>query len=273
MLAEIGDARGRYPTDDALPAAGGISPRPAPPANGCALLRVVRPPALTRLACIDIAKYRQIMADSASTTAVPAEKAGAERVPARAGRKLDRRRDDVILDATLAVLAESGYDRMTIDMVAAHAGAARATVYRRWATKAELVLNAVARLSQSDVDLDQLPDTGSLREDLAAMILPHTTEDQLVRIRVVTGLLALATQEPRLAEAAADAGSKPWIDAIRVLIRRAVDRGEYPPADVDALAQVIPLMCISRAILQEPITREFSLGLIDGVLLPALRGS
>ncbi|MGF7234042.1 MAG: TetR-like C-terminal domain-containing protein, partial [Frankia sp.] len=156
---------------------------------------------------------------------------------------------------------------------AQRAGAARATVYRRWATKADLVLGAVARLSQSDVDPDQLPDTGSLREDLAAMILPQTSEEQLARIRVVTGLLALATQEPRLAEAAADAGAKPWVDAIRVLIRRAVDRGEFPPADVDALAQVVPLMCIARAMLQQPITREFSLGLIDGVLLPALRGS
>lgn len=179
----------------------------------------------------------------------------------------------MILDATLAVLAESGYDRMTIDMVAARAGAARATVYRRWATKADLVLDAVARLSQTDVESDQLPDTGSLREDLVAMIRPQTDEEQQVRIRVVTGLLALATQEPRLAEAAADAGARPWIEAIRALIQRAVDRGEYRPADVDALARVVPLMCISHAMLQEPITREFSIGLIDGVLLPALRGS
>lgn len=198
--------------------------------------------------------------------------AAAGRPAARAGRKLDLSRNAVILDATLAVLAESGYDRMTIDAVAARAGAARATVYRRWASKADLVLDAVARLSQTDVEPAQLPDTGSLREDLVAMIRPHTDEEQQLRIRAVTGLLALASQEPRLAEAAADAGARPWIEAIRALIQRAVDRGEYPQADVDALARVVPLMCISHAMLQEPITGEFSIALIDGVLLPALRG-
>ncbi len=83
----------------------------------------------------------------------------------RAGRKRDHSRDGVILDATLAVVAEHGYDGMTIDMVAARAGSARATVYRRWATKADLVLEAVSRMSRDDVNLDQLPDTGSLRWD------------------------------------------------------------------------------------------------------------
>ncbi|HWG02510.1 MAG TPA: hypothetical protein VG164_11785 [Trebonia sp.] len=55
-------------------------------------------------------------------------------------------------------------------------------------------------------------------------------------------------------------------------MQRAVDRGEFPPADVETLAQVIPMMCVSRAVQQEPITREFSLALLDGVIIPALRG-
>jgi AcrR family transcriptional regulator len=198
---------------------------------------------------------------------------GAEHRPrARAGRKLDHSRDAVILDAALAVLAESGYDGMTIDMVAARAGAARATVYRRWATKADLVLEAVARMSRTDADLDQLPDTGSLRGDMVAMILPQTIEEQQLRIQVLTALLALSKTDHRLAEAAAGAGIGPWVEANRVLIQRAVDRGEFPPADVEMLALVIPMMCICRAVQQEPITREFSLALIDGVIIPALRG-
>ena len=48
---------------------------------------------------------------------------------------------------------------------------------------------------------------------------------------------------------------------------------EYPPpADLDTLARVIPLLCVSRAVQHLPITREFSTALIDGVVLPALRG-
>jgi AcrR family transcriptional regulator len=192
--------------------------------------------------------------------------------PARVGRKRDHTRDAPILDATLAVLAEAGYEGMTIDMVAARAGTARATVYRRWATKADLVLAAAARLSQTDAGLDHLPDTGSFREDVIALFVPDTPGDQQVRLQALTGLLMLARTDKRLADAATQAGIGPWIEANRVLMQRAVDRGEFPPADVETLAQVIPMMCISRAVQHEPITREFSLALLDGVIIPALRG-
>ena len=170
------------------------------------------------------------------------------------------------------MLAEKSYEGMTIDMVAAHAGMARATVYRRWATKADLVLEAVSRMSHSDVNLDQLPDTGSLRGDMTAMIVPFDHEQQQVRIHAMAGLLSLARTDERLAEAATGSGIGPWIEANRVLMQRAVDRGEFPPADIGTLAEVIPMLCAARAVQRLPITREFSLALIDGVIIPALRG-
>jgi AcrR family transcriptional regulator len=191
----------------------------------------------------------------------------------RAGRKRDPSRDGVILDAALAVLAEHGYDGMTIDMVAARADSARATVYRRWATKADLVLEAVAQMSRDDVGLDQLPDTGSLRGDITAMILPLSDQGQQVRIQAMAALLSLSKTDARLSDAATRAGIGPWIEVNRILIQRAVDRGEFPPpSDLDMLAELIPMMCVSRAVQQQPITREFSLALIDSVIIPALRG-
>ena len=200
--------------------------------------------------------------------------AGAERQPrSRAGRKRDHGRDGVILDAALAVLAEHGYDGMTIDIVAARAGSARATVYRRWATKDDLVLAAVARMSRDDVNLEDVPDTGTLRGDIVAMMLPLSDSEQQVRIQAMAALLALSRTDDRLAEAATGAGIGPWIEVNRILIKRAVDRGEFPPpSDLDTLAQLIPMMCVSRAIQQQPITPEFSLALVDGVIIPALRG-
>jgi AcrR family transcriptional regulator len=196
-----------------------------------------------------------------------------DRHQAQVGRKRDAARDAVILDAALTVLAERGYEGMTIDMVAAEAGMARATVYRRWVTKADLVLEAVSRMSHSDVGLARLPDTGSLRGDLTAMILPLDDRQQQVRIQAMAGLLSLSKADQRLAEAATGAGIGPWIEASRILMQRAVDRGEYPPADIGTLAEIIPMMCVSRAVQRLPITREFSLALIDGVIIPALRGS
>src|SRR4051812_26383711 len=90
------------------------------------------------------------------------------------GRKRDHSRDAEILDAALDVLAETGYDGMTIDMVAARAKAGKATLYRRWASKPELVLDAVACMKSTGQDLTSPPETGTLRGDLVAMVKSPT---------------------------------------------------------------------------------------------------
>ncbi len=80
-----------------------------------------------------------------------------EAEPAQPGRKRDPSRDAEILDATLEVLAEVGAARLTMDMVAARAGAGKATIYRRWTSKVELVIDAVAHMKRNQVDLEHLP--------------------------------------------------------------------------------------------------------------------
>ena len=69
--------------------------------------------------------------------------------PAKLGRKRDHTRDPEILDATIDVLAECGYDGLTVDMVAARAKAGKATLYRRWPSNAELVMDALACIKQA----------------------------------------------------------------------------------------------------------------------------
>src|SRR3954447_1593913 len=71
-------------------------------------------------------------------------------------------REQEILDAALEVLADVGYDRLTIDAVAHRAKASKATLYRRWNSKATLVVEALARVKGPPVT----PDTGDLRTDL-----------------------------------------------------------------------------------------------------------
>ena len=133
-------AQGRWHSGRHQPRAkdGGTLPRRERPTPSCTQHRAASqrplPASVPRLVHIDIHTYRCCVAEKRALTSVTGD-ADAGRPAARAGRKLDLSRNAVILDATLAVLAESGYDRMTIDAVAARAGAARATVYRRWAAK------------------------------------------------------------------------------------------------------------------------------------------
>lgn len=193
-----------------------------------------------------------------------------------AGRKLDVGRNVEILDAALRVLSEVGYDAMTVDQVAARAGAARATVYRRWPTKADLAVDALRHLGLEDAGRGSPPDTGTLRGDLIAAIAPHDVEEQQFRIRVLTGMATLLRTDPRLAGEGIAAGMQPWIDSGRALFQRAVDREEFPGTriDIDVISQVLPAMAANRAALQGlPVTPEFAVAVIDGVIMPAMRGA
>jgi len=189
----------------------------------------------------------------------------------RLGRKRDHTRDAEILEATLDVLAETGYDGMTIDMVAARAKAGKATVYRRWASKPELVLDAVACMKSNDIDLTAIPDTGTLRGDLIALIKPPTIKDSERKMKVMAAIVSMLSRNPELAEAARAALVEPRAAANRIVFQRAVDRGEVSPSvDIERLCLLGPALVAYRVLmLRTPVDREFLISNIDGIILPA----
>jgi AcrR family transcriptional regulator len=186
------------------------------------------------------------------------------------GRKRDHTRDPEILEAALDVLAETGYDGMTIDMVAARAKAGKATLYRRWSSKGELVIEAVACMKQ--IDLGSLPDTGTLRGDFVAMIKPHSIEDSQRKLKIMTGLLAMLSKDPELADTALESIMEPRVAANRIFLRRAIDRGEIAAGtDIEAIAMLSQAMATYRVmILRKPVDRAFILSVLDGVVMPAV---
>lgn len=189
------------------------------------------------------------------------------------GRKRDAARDRELLEATLDVLAERGFDATTLDLVAARAKASKATLYRRWPSKTDLVLEALTLLDTEAADPADLPDTGALRGDLLALLRPRTEEQDDRRIAITADLVALSRREPLVAERAMAAIVAPWVELNRLLIARAMDRGEYAPADAGLLASIVPsLVTYRQAVQRRPVTDEEFVGLIDHVLLAALRG-
>lgn len=179
----------------------------------------------------------------------------------------------MILDATLDVLAERGFDGLTTELVAARAKAGKSTLYRRWPSKTELVLDAMARLDTGQVDTEALPDTGSLRGDLLTFVRPQTAQQDERRIGILTDLAALSRREPLIAQKAVEAAVDPWIELLRLLIARAMHRGEFAEANAGLLASVVPsIITYRQAIRGRPISNEEFVELIDEVLLAALRG-
>lgn len=177
-------------------------------------------------------------------------------------------RECELLAATLELLQEHGYDRLTLDAVATTARASKATLYRRWPTKAELVLAAfVEGTRQVAVD----PDTGTLRGDLLKL-------GEGIRAHVGTHagtIRAVLVETSRSAELDAMIREQ-FLDQRKALmssiLARAVDRGEIKASAVtEDLWDVLPGYLIYRTVLtgRTPSQRTVP-DLIDNVILPSL---
>jgi AcrR family transcriptional regulator len=177
-------------------------------------------------------------------------------------------RETELLAVTLRLMQEHGYDRLTLDAVAATARASKATVYRRWPTKAELVLAAfIEGLREAAVP----PDTGTLRGDLLQVgeLIRQQAHQHAGTIRAV---LVEVSRNPALN----DAFQHQFIDHRKALIhhilRQAVDRGEIDDAAIiSELWDLLPGYLIFRSITpSRPPTRRTVRALVDDVIIPSL---
>jgi AcrR family transcriptional regulator len=148
----------------------------------------------------------------------------------RRGRPPDPSRDAAIMEAALDGIAEAGYDRLSMEDIAARAGAGRATLYRRWTSKAQLVTDAVLAWRDRAGPV-QAPDTGSLDGDLRALADTAPDLDQAAqqRIAVIVGLLSAANRDPDLKAALAGTVFERPRQLLQAVFQRAAGRGEIPP--------------------------------------------
>lgn len=189
-------------------------------------------------------------------------------VPSRRPRVAGER-ESAILDATVSVLCDVGYDRLTMDQVAALAKASKATLYRRWQSKAELVMDALVRAKQMGTT-DQ-PDTGSLRGDLLGASCGKSGWAEEIPMSAMAGLMTAVNADPELFKQWQERFLLPRLAWNRAAFERARSRGEIPPdVDVDLLCILVPSMCLFRVMVQgRPVDAAFVTEVIDTVLIPA----
>jgi len=177
-------------------------------------------------------------------------------------------RESELLAVTLELLQEHGYDRLTLDAVATTAHASKATLYRRWPTKAELVMAAfIEGVRQVAVD----PDTGTLRGDLLAIgeqICAHvSTQAGTIRAVLVeigrNAELNAVMQEQFLAQKEA---------LMAEVLARAVDRGEIKRTAVtEDLWDMLPGYLIYRSVLSGRAPSSSTVNdLVNNVIIPSL---
>ena len=190
-------------------------------------------------------------------------------VPETATRpRVEGDREQEILDATLTVLAEVGYDRLTMDAVATEAKASKATLYRRWSSKPELVVDAVC----SHKEHPPVPDTGTLRGDLIAAYCGLGGLGDQRSMAVLAAVVTAMSRDEEFAAVYRRDFIGPKQRGMRLVMERARDRGEIrDDVDLDLLAPALPGIVLHRVfLLGDEGTPELVAKVIDQIILPAV---
>ena len=185
--------------------------------------------------------------------------------PVRAGRPRSAQADDAILDAALDQFCDFGYDGLSVERVAASAGVAKTTIYRRYPTKLDLVMAALERAKEGA----RAPvGSGSLREDLLDMARSYHAMLASASVgRAIPMMLASKARSDELADAHAE-----FVRARRApgyeLIRQGIERGELAvDADPAMIADMLFGAIFTRVFVTgDPTGEDYLVALVDRIL-------
>ncbi len=181
--------------------------------------------------------------------------------------RIEGDRELEILEATLNVLADVGYDRLTMDAVATRAKASKATLYRRWTNKVSLVIDALLVQKEAPV----LPDTGSLRGDLIEAFCGFGGIMDEQAVATLSSVLTAITRDAEFAHEFRTRVIGPKAAVSQAIYERAVARGEVrADLDVSLFGPALAGILLHRAyIFGEAPSRELIARVIDQIIVPA----
>ncbi|GAB2662121.1 TetR/AcrR family transcriptional regulator [Saccharopolyspora gloriosae] len=194
---------------------------------------------------------------------------GTSRSPGR-GRPRDATRDTALRTAAMEVLADVGYRALTMDAVAARARAGKATIYRRWESKLDLVIDTCNELVQRNIPE---PDLGSVPADLGEFLRAFAAFLTGPAGKAAQALVGELPHERELADAFRESFLLPQRNVLRRIVERGVERGEISPqAPMDTVVELAGAALLHRLMLTgEPLDDRFVDRLLQDALLPLLR--
>jgi AcrR family transcriptional regulator len=197
-----------------------------------------------------------------------------EDIAIRSGRPRGARalaREEAILEAALSLVMEVGYDRLSMDALAERAHAGKATIYRHWSGKAEVVVEAIRR-RKCDSAVTPL-DTGSLRGDLVAAFDCMNATMSADESALLVGVLSAMHKDHELADLMRTQVIDTKKDLMIEIVERAVARGELTPdTDSTVANEVVSAVFFNRLVISgEPIDDPFIAHVVDDIVLPLLR--
>lgn len=181
------------------------------------------------------------------------------------GRPRDPELDRAILEATIDVLETDGFHNLSIDAVAARAKVGKTTIYRRWPSKAPLVVDALAHLKASTST--DIPDDLSTREALVRIMSDLVRKSSSAE-QLLAGLVDEMARDPELAETVRTGIVAPRRKVIFAALERGIEGGEIRPGvDVEIIADLLAGPVVIRRLLTgRPVTARFIREVVDMVL-------
>jgi AcrR family transcriptional regulator len=184
----------------------------------------------------------------------------------RPGRPRSEQAEQAIIDATLDLFAEQGFEGVCVEAVAARAGVGKATIYRRWPNKEELLLAAFGSLKSPYPE----PQGVSVRDDLVAMVKVMCADKSDPRkANRYALLLGEGEKYPRLMARYKETVVEPRREAMREVIRRGIKTGELrADTDVEVAMLVLTGTVLAREKAGNPdaLNEEFATRVVDGLL-------
>jgi len=211
---------------------------------------------LADLAVEDQAKDAVAGPDHGPASAAPARKPG---------RPRSEQAEQAIIKAALELFAEKGPDGLCVEAVAARAGVGKATVYRRWKNKEDLLLAALGSLKSPL----PVPDSGSVRDDLIALVTVMSQDAvDPARQRQYTLLLGEGEKYPKLMARYAETVVEPRRDLIRSVLRRGIEAGQIrSDLDIEVAMLTLTGAAMSRGRCEIiPHDEEFAERVVDSLL-------
>ncbi|MET9023956.1 TetR/AcrR family transcriptional regulator [Actinopolymorpha sp. NPDC004070] len=189
------------------------------------------------------------------------------------GRPRDEGLERRILAAVMEVLPEVGYAGLTYEEVARRCNASKASLYRRWKTKQDMVIAALRSGPARDGAAETI-DTGSLREDLLCLCRRLDRTMRASDSQTAMLLLQAGIEDPDLCEAIEKSAGPTGARLPQEVLQAAVARGELPAgADPFPFEEVVGAALLLRRVNGLPAGEEYLAALVDTVVIPALRAT
>ena len=192
------------------------------------------------------------------------------KVPCKLGRPVDKLRDQAILRAALELVAEQGYDSVTMDAIALRAHAGKATLYRRWKSKPYLMADAITSILPSEQKIQHERCEDNLRDYLCELLSVYFGVNDQVRQKVMLSIATAIGRDKALSEAihldAITSQTSIFIDAIECITDKKLDSQK-----LKLLADVGPALLFYQLLITgKPIEMGYVEHIVDDLIIPLI---